>query len=106
MCGHRSILFLRPSGELLQEGDQLEERFGLKAQRRKSERVERIRIGPVRPVARDAEAAVREIAEDQGVLAREASRLEYFESLPAKRMEWVADLSPSQMLIGHQCSSC
>lgn len=68
--------------------------------------MDRIEIGPVRPVTRDAEAAVREIAEDQGVEAREASPLEDFESLAAQRMEWVADLSPSQMRIGHQCSSC
>jgi hypothetical protein len=74
--------------------------------RRESEPVDRIRIGPVRPVACDAEGAVREITEDQGVEAREASPLEDFESLPTQRMEWVADLSPSQMRIGHQCSSC
>jgi hypothetical protein len=62
------------------------------------------RIGPVRPIARDAETAELTLAENQRIDARYAPFLEYFEALPSKRMIWMTDLRPSQIRTAVQCS--
>ena len=93
------------SGELVQQGNQLEKRLGIEPLRRETERVVQGRIGPVGPFARDAEGAALQLAEDQSVDAGQASFLEHFEALAPKRVGRVTDLSPSQMRAGLKCSS-
>jgi len=82
-------------GQFLQEHDQLEKRVGIESLRLETERVIQRRIGPVRPLARDTEAATLAFAEDQRVHARYTSSLEYFEALASKWMEWMTDFCPS-----------
>ncbi len=62
------------------------------------------RIRPVGKLSRDAETAVFALTENQCVDASYASLLEYFKALPSERMKWVADLRPSQIRTGGQCS--
>lgn len=90
---------------MLQQSGQLEKRPGLQPAQRQLERIIPRRIGPVRPLARDAETAPLALAEDQRVDARYPSLLEYFEALASKRMERMTDLSPSQRRTGLKCSS-
>src|SRR5207248_10815992 len=70
---------------------QLEKRVGIESLRLETEGVIPRRIGPVRPLARDAEAATLAFAEDQSVHPRYTSFLEYFEALASKRMERMRD---------------
>src|SRR5208283_2309171 len=102
---HKSSLFCRSLGELFQEGNQRKKRFGFESPQWQLQRVSRGRISPIGPLPRDAEGATIQSTENESVIASEASLLEYRETLTTQRMEWVADLGPSQMLTVLKCSS-
>jgi hypothetical protein len=45
------------------------------------------------------------VTQEQGVDTRDAARLQYGEALALERMKRMADLSPTQIRVGHLCSS-
>jgi hypothetical protein len=92
-------------GELLYQNSQLTKRVGIQPPRRQTERVVGRWIGPVRPCSWDAETAAGHLAKNQCVDAANLARLEHLEALTAKRMEWMTDLRPSQILVMFKCSS-
>jgi hypothetical protein len=92
-------------GELVQEGNKIEEQLSIKASWRETNRVVQSRTGPVGPLARDTEGASLQLAEDQSVDTGDASFLEYFEPLPPKGVERMTDLGESQMRVVGKCSS-
>ena len=92
-------------GQLVQQGNNIEEQLSIKAPWRETNRVLQRWTGPVGPLARDTEGASLQLAEDQSVDAGYASLLEYFEPLPPKRVERVTDLGESQMRVVGKCSS-
>jgi len=89
---------------MFQKSNQLEKRLGVEPAGREAQRVMHRRIGPVRPLARDAETADLAIAENQRIDARYAPLLEYFEALAPKWMKRMTDLRPSQIRTAVQCS--
>ena len=92
-------------GQLVQQGNNIEEQLSIKASWRETNRVLQRRTGPVGPLAGDTEGASLQLAEDQSVDAGYSSFLEYFEPLPPKRVERVTDLGESQMRVVVKCSS-
>ena len=89
---------------MFQKSNQFEKRLGLEPAGWDTERLIRRRIGPVRPLARDAETAVLALAKNQRIDAGYTPLLKHFEALASKRMKRMTDLRPSQIRTAVQCS--
>ena len=62
------------------------------------------RIGPVSPIACDAETAALTLAKNQRIDARDTPFIEYFKAFDPKSMKRMTDLRPSQTRTAVQCS--
>ncbi len=77
----------------------------LERQARRTRLAHRSRI-PIRPFTPHGKAPAVRFAQDQRLGPADAAGLEYGEALSSKGVEGVADLSPSQRLVGELGSSC
>ena len=100
---HFSSLLFR-SCELLNERDQVEKRARIKPLRGQTERFVSRWIGPIGPLACNAECAAAGVAESKRVDACNAANPQDREALASKWVERMADFSPSQMRTVLKCS--
>ena len=100
---HCSILLFR-SFELLYERDQVEKQARIKPLRGQTERFVRRWIGPIGPLACNAECAATGVAESKCVDACDSASPQDREALASKWMERMADIRPSQMRTVVKCS--
>jgi len=90
--------------EILDQLRKLQKRLEgqLRRRRRQSTRRSAVPVGPLTP---HSYAAAHWLPQDQRLGPRDASGLQNREALPSKRVEGVANLSPSQRIVGNLGSS-
>lgn len=94
------------SGKLIDQRDQLQQHVQIEGTcGGAGVVVDDRRRAPVGPLACNAEAAAFHMTEQQRVSARDTTLLQNGKALAPEGMKRMTDLSPSQMLVEHLCSS-
>ena len=93
------------SGKVIDQRDQFQQHAQIEVAHGDVTIIGNRRCAPIGPFARNAEAAALCMTQKQCVGAGDTPRLQYGKALASEGMKRMTDLSPTQMLAEHLCSS-